>query len=207
MDQPFSIRSLMVSRLMPTIRAHCWSVRVSPFAVSLRLLRLLLACARAVAQMQFSGEYGPLLSMRSSIRPSGFMPISSRNLSKVVHRSQQTIPRAPYEGYFSFFGLLQRCRIWLQTRCVFECVIPCTKPGFGPQPHDVLEPETRLAAKTSFLTPQSHTHAHLACRDGTGLRWLTSHFPKRLPARSVSFPLMFGMFVGILSSVNEVKYG
>jgi hypothetical protein len=47
------------------------------------------------AQRQFSGEYGPSLSMRSSVAPGGLSPMSAAKFSNTDHRSQTVIPRPP----------------------------------------------------------------------------------------------------------------
>lgn len=55
---------------------------------------------RQGVQRQFSGLYGPLLSLRSIVKPSGRSPMSARKFSKLppaleFQRSQTVMPRPP----------------------------------------------------------------------------------------------------------------
>lgn len=69
----------------------------SPKALVLCVLRRLSACSRSVAQWQFSGVYGPLLSDRSISRSSWYpdKAAQSRNGIKERHSSQTVIPLPP----------------------------------------------------------------------------------------------------------------
>jgi len=114
----FTLRS-RVSSEIPTSRAHCDMFMVFPLKVSSWLLRLLLACSNRVAQRQFSGEYGPLLSgyLSKECILDGRGPISDRNLSKESHLGSTEIPRPPYSAYDRLEGLMHLFLIPLHVRC------------------------------------------------------------------------------------------
>ena len=77
----------MVDRLIPYIAANV-DAPVLP--------RRLVACSAWVAQRQFSGEYGPSLSMRSIDRSAdGRTPMSDTKFSNIIQRVQIVIPRPP----------------------------------------------------------------------------------------------------------------
>jgi hypothetical protein len=63
-----------------------------------RRLRLLFACACRVAHLQFSGEYGPSLSFRSSVK-SSLYPFAIAHAAKasklLFHSSQIVMPLPP----------------------------------------------------------------------------------------------------------------
>lgn len=75
---PLASRLKRVAGVIPCRRAIAETGMVSPNAVISRLLRLFNSCSPRGAQRQLLGEYGPLLSFRSIVWPSGFGPISSR---------------------------------------------------------------------------------------------------------------------------------
>jgi hypothetical protein len=63
--QPLRIRTNSVVGCIPTISAHSVTGLETPRNVTKRFVRTLRLCCLSVAQRQFSGEYGPLLSIRS----------------------------------------------------------------------------------------------------------------------------------------------
>ena len=97
---PLFRRSYIVWTHMFISRAHSDAVLVMPLYVINRLLRVLLCWVVAVAQRQFSGEYGPLTSILSIDVPGGLSPMSFKNWAKsFFHASHMAILRPPYKGY------------------------------------------------------------------------------------------------------------
>lgn len=127
----FNLRS-RASGVSPNSLAHALKCCVRPSYEIKRIAgkfsrgRLLIACSKAVAQTQFSGEYGPLLSTLSTeCRDDGRGPISDKKIENSSHLWSTMIPRPPYAAYAALFGLLHRFRIPLQILYSAVFVPPC----------------------------------------------------------------------------------
>jgi hypothetical protein len=109
---PLFRRIAMVSSRRPISSAHCLRFWVRPFNVSGRLLRRLFCCSFCVAQTQLEAEYGPLVSLRSSVcLAEGLGPMSARNCTKLSQAGSTTIPRPPYNAKSEWCGLRHLLRI------------------------------------------------------------------------------------------------
>lgn len=106
-----SRRSRVLS-LIPISRAQAAIGRVWPLNESRRILLLFRACSAYVAHRQFSGEYGPSLSIRSMLCfGDGRGPISLKKFSNNRHRGATVMPRPPYLLYELALGLSHRFRM------------------------------------------------------------------------------------------------
>lgn len=180
-------RAESVSWSIPTSRDHSASVWVRFWYVISVLFRLLFACSTGVAQKQFSGEYGALLSRRSMLwERLGFGPMSARNCSKSSHRGSHVIPRPPYLAKDSLSGFSHLLRSSVQVLCSGVFVRPCVvmrMVAFSLVAHrHVFELHmTRFPFITCHRRPQRHSHSHFpCCGDGP----LTVRLPKVRPVMS-----------------------
>src|SRR5712672_1941554 len=92
--------------------ARIW---VRPSTVRIRLLRLFRFCSHAVAHLQLSLKYPPLLFLRSmEWSLVGGWPISAKKFSNFNQRGSTVIPRPPYLKYEALLGFVTRCKIAAQ---------------------------------------------------------------------------------------------
>jgi hypothetical protein len=147
---------------IPTISAHAITHLVSPRNSIRRLARILRACCCAIAQRQFSGEYGPFWSGKRSIEclGDGRLPISLRKFENFSQRSQTLMPRPPYKCQSACPGLVHLIHILLQVRHSALFVSPCSSlPDWQPQLFDM--PRCRALVKTTFSNPHMHRQYHV----------------------------------------------
>jgi hypothetical protein len=162
--------------------------------------RLFCACCFGVAHRQFSGEYGPLLSMRSSEHPSGRSPMSDTNAAKsFFHRSQTEMPRPPYLSNANALGFSQRFFIpshrmysgWRSPTEAQPCFVNLlTTSSRCRQPHERVFPDVRLFRGARMVFPHSHSHLHV--RTPRGVRpsgATTTSRPYLWPAMSMCFAI------------------
>jgi hypothetical protein len=176
----------------PISRAHCDEFWVRPSNVMRLFERLLLFWVAQSAQTQFSKEYDPSLSFRSSVcSVLGRGPISRRNTSKSFHRGSQSMPLPPYLEYDFAFGLLQRVRMLAQTLysvvLANPCVVAlCVLASRITQVHRFERVMRRLPFKIFQCLPHSHLHSH---RPFVSDGWMTVSGPKTMPLRfSIELP-------------------
>lgn len=156
------MRFSMHSLDMPTVSAHSIRHFVSPLNSIIRLTRIFLACCWAVAQRQFSGEYGPFWSGYLSIecRGDGRRPISLRKFENFSQRSQTLMPRPPYRCQSWWVGLVHLFHIRLHVRHSALFVSPWSSlPDWQPQLLDRLR--CSALVKTIFSRPQMHRQYHV----------------------------------------------
>ena len=122
--------------------------------------------------------------------------MSSRNLSKDSQSGCTYIPRPPYRGYETTFGLLQRSLKLVQTLYSFVLLAPCLVLRFiqidlfWPElkhPQDFVDPARKPWPSTVILEPQEHRHSHTQ-RLNLFLDSLFKTFnrPKDMPVRSIN---------------------
>ncbi len=150
------------SRDIPTLSAQAIRHLVSPLNSIRRFTRMFLACSCAVAQRQFSGEYGPFWSGNRSIEclGEGRLPISARKLENFSQRSHTLIPRPPYKSQSWFSGFVHRFHILLHVKHSALFVSPWfSLPDWHPQLFDKLR--CRAFVNTIFSRPHMHRHHHV----------------------------------------------
>lgn len=187
---PAASLALMVCGFMPTSRAQSINTIVRPNASRRTVLRRLTDCSRTVAHRQFSGEYGPLLSLRSmECAGEGRGPMSTRKCAKVLHRSHTVIPRPPYRKYPGLEGLPHRCFMPSQTLNSGSEAIgvrPDLRLAYCWQPQEVVFPVRRLLRLTMEVLPQSHEQSHIDLLYGESSALLTAtKKPYRFPETSM----------------------
>lgn len=142
---------------------------LSPFISIILLFPLFLFCSRYVAHRQFFGEYGPLLSIRSSAcLLDGGSPISFlkfKNPSIPSHRLQIEIPRPPYLGYDLRFLSKTRCLILAQYLYNSVSLPPCVfflfeESSAARHPQLFVSPIKRRAVLTKVSFPHSQRQSH-----------------------------------------------
>lgn len=189
----------------PSFLASCVAVYLTPSCSIQTWLRRLFCCVKWSTHRQFSGEYGPVTSSRSSVSPSGLSFAHEINPSNVRQASQTNTPFAPYDANCLSVGLWHRlimCRQRLYLSLCAEKTQPLTRSfaarfavSLRMHPQELVSPFCSKYDAAVFSVPQSHRQSHIA-RPFVSFSDLfnTVNLLNFLPARSMSFtfpPLSF----------------
>ena len=158
--------SPIVVEPIPVMTAHSSIVLRSPRCSRKRDDRLLFACSIFVAHLQLSFEYPRLLFLRSNDIPTGFVPMSFKNVTNPdlpSHSSHTVIPRPPYRGYACALWLVQRSTMLFHVLYSMVCPSKCVPwifvgVSFRRQPHDFTEPDRRCDNLVDFSLPHEQRH-------------------------------------------------
>lgn len=188
-DQPLTKRADSVSGFKPTSRAHLAKVCDLPKRAKIVLFDLLLFCASIVAHRQLSREYGPSLSLRSTVcRRLGLGPMSARKAAKSFQRGSRVIPRPPYMAYAFARTLKQRFRIPHQMSCsgVFVrlwVIVAARLNALLAQVQWLLLYLSKLPVKATTVAPQMQRHSHCRRAFCSSLWATTVKDPKCFPVK------------------------
>lgn len=182
----------------PSFLASCVAVSRSPWCSIQTCLRRLFCWVRWSAHRQFSGEYGPDGSMRSSVVPAGLSFAHSMKPANVRHASHTVTPFAPYAANCLSSSLWQRLTMWCQplylsrlaeyTQSFQRSAAMRFMASLRTQPHDDVLPDCSAYEAATFSAPHEHRQSHCArpLLPFSARRMAVSR-PNVFPVKSTSF--------------------